>query len=62
MLSQDFEDWVARMATPATAVAHLRFLFETANDDLREAFAIVTTAEGIASVGIPSGLIEARLR
>jgi ubiquinone/menaquinone biosynthesis C-methylase UbiE len=61
MLTQDFADWVARKSTSPTAVAQLRFMFKTAPLDVREAFEIVRTSDGIASVGIPSGLIEARL-
>ena len=61
-LYQDFDGWVARIATPPTAVAHLRFLFEHAHAELRREFAIVTGPDEVASVSIPCGLIRARRR
>jgi SAM-dependent methyltransferase len=62
MLDQPFEDWVERIGTPPTGVAHLRFLFENAHDELRREFDIVTDDTGVLSVGIPCGLVRARLR
>ena len=62
MLQQEFEAWVARVGTPETAVAHLRFLFETAHAPARKAFVIEASADKTESVGIPSSLIRATLR
>jgi ubiquinone/menaquinone biosynthesis C-methylase UbiE len=62
MLVQPFEDWVERIGTPPTGVAHLRFLFESAHPELRREFEIVTDESGVLSVGIPCGLIRGRLR
>jgi hypothetical protein len=61
MLHQEFDAWVERIGTPATAVAHLRFMFDNAHEALRREFEIVTAAEGVPSVSIPCGLIRARL-
>jgi SAM-dependent methyltransferase len=59
MLYQDFEGWVKRLETPATAVGQLRFMFEHAHGDLRRTFEIVA-AGAEPSVSIPCGLIRAR--
>ncbi|MEE2674835.1 MAG: class I SAM-dependent methyltransferase, partial [Myxococcota bacterium] len=61
MLDQDFEDWILRIGTPETGVAHLRFLLASASAITREAFAIVTESDRVVSVGIPSTLLRARL-
>ncbi len=61
-LEQDFDGWVARIGTPPTAVAHLRFLFENAHADLRREFEIVAGPGAVASVSIPCGLLRARRR
>lgn len=60
MLEQDFEDWILRIGTPETGVAHLRFLLASAPAATREAFAIVTEPGRVVSVGIPSRLLRAR--
>jgi SAM-dependent methyltransferase len=39
-IRQEFESWVARIATPADAVTGLRALFEHAPDEVRGAFGI----------------------
>ena len=61
MLDQEFEAWVERIDTPPTAVAHLRFMFENADERTREAFAIETVDGRITSVGIPSRAVRATL-
>ena len=59
MLSQDFDDWVRRIGTPASAIAHLRFMFDHTHDDQRRAFEIVGSGPGM-SLGIPCALIRGR--
>lgn len=54
----EFEDWVARMATPPGAVAQLRELFSAAPDAARAAFDIV--GDG-ARFSIPIAVLEGRL-
>jgi len=61
MLAQPFDAWVERIGTPPTAVAHLRFLFDHAREDARREFAIALDAAGMRTIGVPCGLIRARL-
>lgn len=60
-LYQDFDGWVERVCTAPTAVAQLRFLFETANAARRREFGIVLEDGAVVSIDIPCGLIRARL-
>lgn len=62
LLRQDFDDWVARIGTPATAIAQLRFLFESADAARREAFAIEIRDDRVVALAVPCGLIRGRLR
>ena len=59
LLHQDFQDWVERIDTPATGVAHLRFLFETASAALRSEFEIVLGDAGVSALSVPCGMIRA---
>ena len=62
MLRQEFDAWVTRIGTPTPAIAQLRSLFENAPEALRREFEIVTAAQGVPSLSIPSGLVRAQLR
>jgi ubiquinone/menaquinone biosynthesis C-methylase UbiE len=67
LLHQDFDDWVARIDTPPTAVAHLRYLFETATPALRSEFEITLREDDagvprVTGLSVPCGLIRAVLR
>ncbi len=62
MLHQDFEAWVERIGTPPTAIAHLRFLFETAGESRQREFDIVLEAGKVVALSVPCGLIRAALR
>lgn len=59
-LAIDFADWVARMQTPAVAVAGIQRLFAAAPDEVREAFEIEPGGDG--SFALRAALIRARLR
>ena len=59
MLDQDFDEWVERIATPPTAVAHLRHMFENAHIPLRQAFEIETGPP--LRISIPASLFRSVL-
>ncbi len=62
LLEQDFEDWVERIGTPATGIAHLRTMFESPADAARQEFGIRTEGGRVGRIGVPCGLIRGWLR